>query len=89
MLLNVHERFWQMDNRYWIVFYPDFTKVGSMVIGFMSKEELCCDSAELGMDHPVKELDKEELATILADHGSILLWDFFTNGMMMMTKRGD
>ena len=89
MALNTHERFWQMDNRFWIVFDPDFTEVGSLIIGFMCREELCCDSAELGMEHPVKEIDKLEMVSILEDHGSILLWDLFTRDTVMMTKRGD
>jgi len=88
MDLTVAERFWKMDNRFWIVFDPDFTEVGSMVIGFMPKEELCCDGAELGMDHPVKEVDMEEMADILTNHGSVLLWDLQTRDTLMMTKRG-
>jgi len=88
MDLTVAERFWKMDNRFWIVFDPDFTEVGSMVIGFMPREELCCDGAELGMDHPVKEVDMEEMADILTNHGSVLLWDLQTRDTLMMTKRG-
>ena len=88
MDLTVAERFWKMDNRFWIVFDPDFTEVGSMVIGFMPREELCCDGAELGMDHPVKEVDMEEMADILTNHGSVLLWDLHTRDTLMMTKRG-
>jgi len=88
MDLTVSERFWKMDNRFWIVFDPDFTEVGSMVIGFMPREELCCDGAELGMDHPVKEVDMEEMADILNNHGSVLLWDLQTRDTLMMTKRG-
>ena len=88
MDLTVAERFWTMDNRFWIVFDPDFTEVGSMVIGFMPREELCCDGAELGMDHPVKEVDMEEMVDILSNHGSVLLWDLQTRDTLMMTKRG-
>ena len=88
MDLTVAERFWTMDNKFWIVFDPDFTEVGSMVIGFMPREELCCDGAELGMDHPVKEVDMEELGDILSNHGSVLLWDLQTRDTLMMTKRG-
>jgi len=88
MELTVAERFWTMDNRFWIVFDPDFTEVGSMVIGFMPREELCCDGAELGMDHPVKEVDMDELGGILSNHGSVLLWDLQTRDTLMMTKRG-
>jgi len=88
MDLNVAERFWKMDNRFWIVFDPDFTEVGSMVIGFMPREEFCCDGAELGMDHPVKEVDMEEMVDILSNHGSVLLWDLQTRDTLMMTKRG-
>ena len=88
MDLTVAERFWKMDNRFWIVFDPDFTEVGSMVIGFMPREDLCCDGAELGMDHPVKEVDMEEMADILPIHGSVLLWDLHTRDTLMMTKRG-
>jgi len=88
MDLTVAERFWKMDNRFWIVFDPDFTEVGSMVIGFMPREDLCCDGAELGMDHPVKEVDMEEMADILTNHGSVLLWDLHTRDTLMMTKRG-
>ena len=88
MDLTVAERFWKMDNRFWIVFDPDFTEVGSMVIGFMPREDLCCDGAELGMDHPAKEVDMEEMADILTNHGSVLLWDLHTRDTLMMTKRG-
>jgi len=88
MDLTVAERFWKMDNRFWIVFDPDFTEVGSMVIGFMPRKELCCNGAELGMDHPVKEVDMEELGDILSNHGSVLLWDLQTRDTLMMTKRG-
>ena len=87
MDLTVAERFWKMDNRFWIVFDPDFTEVGSMVIGFMPREDLCCDGAELGMDHPVKEVDMEEMADILTNHGSVLLWDLHTRDTLLMTKR--
>jgi len=87
MDLTVSERFWKMDNRFWIVFDPDFTEVGSMVIGFMPREELCCDGAELGMEHPVKEVDMEEMVDILSNHGSVLLWDLQTRDTLMMTKR--
>jgi len=71
MPLSTSERFWKMDNRFWIVFDPDFKMKeldlpgDTVVIGFMSKEELCCDSAELGMEHPVKEVDEKELVFIL------------------------
>jgi len=88
MDLTVSERFWKMDNRFWIVFDPDFTEVSSLVIGFMPREELCCDGAELGMEHPVKEVDMEEMVDILSNHGSVLLWDLQTRDTLMMTKRG-
>ena len=90
MTENVSERFWKMDNRFWIIDDPEWSDgtVGSMVIGFMPREDLCCDGAELGMDHPVKEVDMEEMADILTNHGSVLLWDLHTRDTLMMTKRG-
>ena len=87
--LDVAGRFWKMDNRFWLVFDPDFTKIGSMVVGFIAREELCCESAELGMMHPVREIDRDELGEILEDHGSVLIWDLHTRDSLMMTKRGD
>jgi len=88
MTENVSERFWKMDNRYWIVDDPDFSpKVGSLVIGFMAKEELCCDGAKLMMEHPSREVDMEEIAEILGTHASALLWDLHTRDTLLMTKR--
>jgi len=89
MDLTVSERFWKMENRFWVIDDPDFCDgdVGSMVIGFMAKEELCCDAAELGMDHPSREVDMEELGDILTNHGSVLLWDLHTRDTLLMTKR--
>ena len=89
MDLTVAERFWTMDNRFWIVFDPDFTKVGSMVIGFMSKEELCCESAEVQLDCPSREIDLSVLEDILTTHGSVVIWDLHTRDTLLMTRRSD
>ena len=90
MPLNVHERFWQMDNRFWVVDYPTFgDEVGCMVIGFMCREELCCDGAEVQMEYPSREIEHNVLADILDTHGSVLIWDLHTRETVMMTKRGD
>jgi len=90
MDLTVSERFWKMDNRFWIVDDPDLDRAGygwNLVIGFMAKEELCCDGAELGMNSPSREVDMEELVGILSNHGSVLLWDLHTRDTLLMTKR--
>ena len=85
---NVSERFWKMENKFWIVDDPDFSsEVGSVVIGFMAKEELCCDGAKLQLDNPSREIDMDEVADILGNHGSALLWDLHTRETVMMTKR--
>jgi|TARA_R110000751_G_scaffold262_1_gene1238 hypothetical protein len=91
--LSVDERFWNMDNRFWIIFDTAF-KVGELdvseetvVIGFMAKKELCCDSAELGMDHPVQEVDEDELFSILGAEDQVLLWDLHTRDSVLMKKK--
>ena len=86
---DVGERFWQMDNRFWIIKDPRYNEHGSTVIGFMAKEELCCDGAEVQMDCPSREIDKSVLADILTTHGSVLIWDLHTRETVMMTKRGE
>jgi len=90
VLPDVGERFWQMDNRFWIIDDPDFSvDVGTLVIGFMAKEELCCDSAELGLEHPSREIDHVVLADILNTHGSVVIWDLHTRDSLLMTRRVD
>jgi len=90
---NVSERFWKMDNRFWIVDDPEYAErelsvsMSIIVIGFMAKEELCCDGAQLVMEHPSREVDMEEIAEILGTHGSALLWDLHTRDTLLMTKR--
>ena len=87
---SVNERFWKMDNRFWIIDDPDFSpNVGSIVIGFMAKEELCCVDAKLGLDHPSREIDQQELVEILGTHGSALLWDLHTRASVLMTRKSD
>tara|TARA_R100001086_G_scaffold77295_1_gene37456 strand:- start:97 stop:423 length:327 start_codon:yes stop_codon:yes gene_type:complete len=80
----VSERFWKMENRFWVIDAPDFK---NMVIGFMAREELCCDGAELGMVHPSREVEMEVLVDILSNHDSVLLWDLHTRETLLMTKR--
>jgi len=91
----VSERFWEMENRFWIVFDPDF-KVkeldlpgDTVVIGFMAKEELCCDTAELQMEHPSEEIDVKKLVTILQDEDEVFLLDLHTRHSVLMTRRDD
>jgi len=83
---DVGERFWQMDNRFWIIKDPRYNEHGSTVIGFIAKEELCCDGAEVQMDHPSMEVDKDELAEILRTYDSVLLWDMHTRDSLLMTR---
>ena len=89
MTENVSERFWKMDNRFWIIDDPEWCDgdVGSIVIGFMAKEELCCDGAKPVFEHTSREVDMEEIAEILGTHGSALLWDLHTRDTLLMTKR--
>jgi len=83
-------RFWKMDNRFWVIDDPDFTDdVGSLVIGFMAKEELCCDGAEVQLENPSREIDYNELADILNTHGSVVIWDLHTRNTLLMTRRDD
>jgi len=86
---NVSERFWKMDNRFWIIDDPEWADgtVGSIVIGFMAKEELCCDGAKPVFEHTSREVDMEEIAEILGTHSSALLWDLHTRDTLLMTKR--
>ena len=89
MDLTVAERFWTMDNRFWIVFDPDFTEVGSMVIGFMPRTVLCCDSAEPQLEHPCREVDKDELMNLLRAHDAVVIWDMLHLESLGMTRRAD
>jgi len=83
-------RFWKMDNRFWIIDDPDFSvDVGSMVIGFMAKEELCCENAEVQLENPSREIDHDELADLLNTHGSVVIWDLHTRNTLLMTRRVD
>ena len=86
---NVSERFWKMDNRFWIIDDPEWSDgtVGSMVIGFMAREELCCEGAKPVFEHTSREVDMEEIAEILGTHSSALLWDLHTRDTLLMTKR--
>jgi len=91
---NVSERFWKMDNRFWIIDDPEWCDglnfdidVRSIIIGFMAKVELCCDEAKLMSEHPSREVDMEEIVEILGTHGSALLWDLHTRDTILMTKR--
>jgi len=93
MALSVDGRFWDMDNRFWIIFDTAF-KVGELdvpgetvVIGFMAKEALCCDNAELQMEHPTKEIDEDELFSILSAEDQVLLLDLHTRDSVLMKKR--
>ena len=88
---DVAERFWKMDNRFWVVDDPGFSDggVATMVIGFMSKEELCCDGAEVQMDCPSREIDLSVLEDILTTHGSVVIWDLHTRDTLLMTRRTD
>ena len=86
---NVSERFWKMDNRFWIIDDPEWSDgtVGSMVIGFMARAELCCEGAKPVFEHTSREVDMEEIAEILGTHSSALLWDLHTRDTLLMTKR--
>jgi len=50
-------------------------------------ERFWSDSAELGMDHPVKEVDEDELFSILGAEDQVLLWDLHTRDSVLMKKR--
>jgi len=84
-------RFWKMDNRFWVIDDPGFSDggVATMVIGFMSREELCCESAEVQLDCPSREIDYLEMDEILTTHGSIVIWDLHTRNTLLMTRRVD
>ena len=87
---EIHTRFFEEDNRFWAIADPAYpTADYSMVIGFMPRTVLCCDSAEPQLEYPCREVDKDELMNLLRAHDAVVIWDMLHLESLGMTRRAD